>query len=344
MLASQLPTLVPVAFASGAGAGFINPIPIPSQIGPTDPGLASMDTGFTPITFQPLVAGGIPPRGQDFNGILNLESSISQWVQAGGAYPYNAGFATAIGGYPNGAVVRRSDYSGSWISTVDNNTVDPDTTAGPNWVPYGQSSALYNVNVSNANITFSALQAASGVIRLNGTLTAPITLTLPNWPGVQWTIINNYTVAGAGTNRILIKVPGSLLPVTLSPVGASQVYSNGTDLINNAWQVGSASDVGQAVALGQFTNSFGTTGWIKRPDGVIEQWGTFVGSAGGFQAINFFIAFPTGCANIVGSVEGNTATPVSFMWNTSSVNGFNGATVSPAGYVAATAAYRAIGH
>lgn len=126
MQASNAPTKSAVPFAN---SGTKNTIPVASQIGVT-PGLASFTDGFPPLTMTPLAAGGVPPYGADFNGILNFLSAGTRWTQAGGAYVYDSAFSTAIGGYPKGAMLLKADQSGYWVSTADNNTSNPDTGGG----------------------------------------------------------------------------------------------------------------------------------------------------------------------------------------------------------------------
>ncbi|WP_175141393.1 gp53-like domain-containing protein [Achromobacter pulmonis] len=128
MQASNAPSKSPVPFAE---SGSKNTIPVDSQIGIT-PGLASFTDGFPPLTMTPLSAGGIPPRGQDFNGILYFLSAAMRWQQAGGSYNYDSTFATAIGGYPKGAILLNSAGTGFWLNGADNNTTDPDS-GGTNW-------------------------------------------------------------------------------------------------------------------------------------------------------------------------------------------------------------------
>lgn len=131
MQSSQTPTLVPLAFAAN---GTKNTIPEASQIGIT-PGAASLNDGFPPLTFTPVAAGGVPPAGGDFNGILNLLSQTIRWKHAGGQFGYNSTFAndTNVGGYPRGALLLRADQSGLWLNQSDNNTANPDT-GGAGWV------------------------------------------------------------------------------------------------------------------------------------------------------------------------------------------------------------------
>lgn len=132
MQASNAPTKSAVPFAN---SGAKNTIPVASQIGIT-PGLASFTDGFPPLTMTPLAAGGVPPYGQDFNGILNFLSAAIRWEQAGAPYFYDAAFSTAIGGYPKGAVLAATSGNGSWLNLVDNNTTNPDS-GGANWVARG---------------------------------------------------------------------------------------------------------------------------------------------------------------------------------------------------------------
>jgi hypothetical protein len=131
---SSIPTKVPTTWGTSApGGNIVCPMPILSQIGVT-PGRASWTDGFPPLTFSPSGAGGIPPFGSDFNGVLCQLSQWTRWYNAGAPVSYDSTFQTAIGGYPNGAVVRSAVTAGlSWRSTVDNNTSNPDT-GGANWV------------------------------------------------------------------------------------------------------------------------------------------------------------------------------------------------------------------
>ena len=133
MKQSDLPSKLPIPFAASAGASYIRSIPEASQILIT-PGAASLTDGFPPLNFASS-AGYIPPDGKDFNGILNWISSWARWTAAGGLVPYDAAFQTAIGGYPNNAVVLSASSSTIWVSTIDDNMSDPDT-GGANWMSF----------------------------------------------------------------------------------------------------------------------------------------------------------------------------------------------------------------
>lgn len=141
MQASHSPKKSAVPFAN---SGTKNTIPVESKIGVT-PGLASFTDGFPPLTMTPLAAGGVPPYGADFNGILNFLSSAVRWSQAGGRYRYDAEFAAAVGGYPKGAMLAAVSGYGNWQSLVDNNMADPDGGGG-GWVD-STAGRLLNVQV-----------------------------------------------------------------------------------------------------------------------------------------------------------------------------------------------------
>ena len=56
----------------------------------TTAGRASLSQGFPTETSLPLTQGGVPPRREDFNGILYTLSSYAMFQQAGGKFTYDA--------------------------------------------------------------------------------------------------------------------------------------------------------------------------------------------------------------------------------------------------------------
>ncbi len=176
MLAASLPTKFNIPFANNAVPTNTNPIPQASQIGITV-GAASLVDGWPPVTFIPVGAGGTPPWGRDFNGLFN---QITAWTQfgdcAGGLPLFDASFSSAIGGYPKGALIAAiaSVTAGSpqggehlWLSTADNNTVNPDTVFNSaNWVPIPaiiDTPVTYTVHGSSPQ--FSDLNVAMGYLK-----------------------------------------------------------------------------------------------------------------------------------------------------------------------------------
>ena len=100
---------------------------------------ASYDQGFPALNMTPIAAGGVPPSGQDFNGILYDISNAAMWQQAVGILPWSAEFAQSqvSGGYPKNALVVHNAVL--YQSSVDNNTETPG--AGTNWRGVGVSNA-----------------------------------------------------------------------------------------------------------------------------------------------------------------------------------------------------------
>lgn len=243
MQTSDKPSLIPVPFAN---SGTKNTIPTDP---PVTAGLASLELGFPPVTMTPIQAGGIPPAGQDFNGILYLISAVSRWANAGGGYGYDSGFSTEIGGYPKGATLLNAAGDGFWISLTDNNTADPDA-GGAGWVPAFNQGITAVTGLTNANVTLTAAQAAKPIITLAGTLTANIQIIFPTTQQ-QWLVVNgttgNFTVTcktAAGTG------------VVIDQAGGARIYGDGTNIALPAAQVGTATKPEQAVQLGQVQQNY----------------------------------------------------------------------------------------
>lgn len=218
MQSSNQPGKISVPFAN---SGAKQPIPVASQVGIED-GRASYTDGFPPLTRTPLSAGGKPPFGTDMNGILNAATVIQQWQSAGGGFKYDSTFATAIGGYPAGAMLVRSDNSGIWVNTVDNNSTDPEA-GGAGWQPEG--AGISTVSMSNANVTLTALQAAQPIILITGTLTANLNLILPAYTK-QWAVVNSATGASFG---VTVKTASGYGYKVMTGASAT-VVGDGTDI------------------------------------------------------------------------------------------------------------------
>jgi len=182
---------------------------------------ATYTYGFPQITMTPKASGGLPPFGRDMNGILYSVTAMLQYMQAGGQYTYDASFATAIGGYNQGALVQQADLSGIWVSTADNNTSNPETT-GADWMPLDSGS--YSFNVTTANVTLTNGQAAHPVLIIGGTLTGSRIIFVPTFRQI-WTIINN---TSRGSYTLTIKTAnGTGITLTNS---VEQIVCDGTNI------------------------------------------------------------------------------------------------------------------
>lgn len=208
------PTKITVNWAA---SGDKNAIPIPSQSG----GAASFTAGFPPLTMTPKASGGVPPSGKDMNGILFSLSQAIQYEQSGGHFPYDSSFASAVGGYPIGAIVQATDNSGFWINGTANNSTDPEAF-GAGWLPLKQAGAT-SISVSSSNVTLTALQASKDTFIVSGTLTANVNIIVPVW-AKSWAIINN----ASGSFSITVKTSSGTGAILLS--GANEVIGDGTNV------------------------------------------------------------------------------------------------------------------
>jgi len=211
--------------------GLKNTIPVDSSTSTDNNGVATFDKGFPQITMQPLSAGGIPPSGKDMNGVLYSVTIQQQWQNAGMGYLFDSAYASNISGYPQGATIPSSDYSGFWINTTNGNTNNPEgTTALPTgWVPgyaYGSSA----VTISTANVNVSDILAAKDRIILTGTLTGNRILYLPQWIK-DWTIENNCTGAGFS---VIVSTRAAGATVQSIPGTIINIHSDGTNITNKA--------------------------------------------------------------------------------------------------------------
>lgn len=245
---SDIPSRIIKAFGLN---GLRNTIATNSSTTTDNNGVATFDKGFPPITMQPLSAGGLPPKGQDMNGILYSVTQQQQWQNAGGGFPFNSDFAVSIAGYPKGALIPSSDYSGYWINNVDGNSNNPESASPSNtgWTPTAHNGAVMLSGVT-ASISLSTLQAAKDQITLSGALTQNINLIFPSWRK-KWTVTNNCT------GGYVICKTSSGVGTIIYPGITCDVICNGTDVIS------------------EFPAKLQTNGEQILPSGLIMKFGTY---------------------------------------------------------------------
>ncbi|MBZ6385161.1 hypothetical protein [Pantoea piersonii] len=253
MQTSSQPKLLPIPFAD---SGSKQSIPNTSQIGITA-GRASYPDGFPPLTRTPLAAGGVPPFGVDFNGVLNDVTAAIRWEQAGAGYPFDSAFSSAINGYPKGAVIPNSTGDGYWLNTIDGNTNNPEVTTGAltGWVPTENYGVTSIAGLSSSSITLTSLQASKDRIKLSGTLTTNINVVVPAW-NKKWTVVNNCS----GGFSVTIKTPSGSGVAILSGMTAV-VIGDGTNIYqdtNVAGIAGRLLNVKYITASGTYTPTTGT--------------------------------------------------------------------------------------
>lgn len=178
-MALTYPDLLPGVFAAGAG----NHDEIPDTN--ADEGRMAWDVGFPSETSQPIVAGGVPPRRLDMNGLGNRLSQHIFFQQSGALYVWSADLD-----YPAGAHILGSngvEYIAVAASgpTVTGGSVNPTTDVNfTRWKSYQRSlvdiiypvgSIYMSVNSVNPGTLFGGTwQAISGRFLLAASSTYPL--------------------------------------------------------------------------------------------------------------------------------------------------------------------------
>lgn len=260
------PPLIPEPFAQNA-ADITNPIPQTTGVS----GAASYDQGFPAVTMQPVAAGGKPPLGQDFNGILFALSSHDYYVQAGQLFQFDVDVRDAIGGYALGTILGSVDGKTIWVSVVASNMSDPDTTVAFGWVAAFHNGYTTKGALTGGTISITPQEAAAPVIILNGTLTSNLTVLIPELLR-SWLIVNNTTGLFTTTVRALGGGTGVAVPQGgfSNPLG---VYSNGTNFYPTVAPLGvPISQAADPLTLVQrtnagivFANLFNSTAVVANP-------------------------------------------------------------------------------
>lgn len=149
------PKLIAKAFCT---EGLKNEIPETRTSGIAENSVTYHD-GFPQITMTPIAAGGKPPSGKDMNGILHEISGHIVHLNKGGMYQFDAAFAEKIGGYPKGAVLISGNLDALFLSLINNNKTNFNSTSyNGKWLKF----ATPIVNNLTSNTADSALSAAMG--------------------------------------------------------------------------------------------------------------------------------------------------------------------------------------
>lgn len=236
MLQANAPVQLITPFAQGATGSLINAVPL-VPYGGQPAGQTAYSTGFTITNFTPIASGGIPPWGADMNGLLNAATLAQIYLQAGYVYPFNATFSSGVGGYPNGARVAYANGLGTWISTADSNTTNPDTSANANWVPSPVNRGVSTVTgITGGTVTLTKNELGAPLILLEGALTSNATVVLGLPVGATYTIQNlttgAFTLTVGGTT-------GSTITLTQGSANGQTCYCDGMN-----WYTSSFSGAG----------------------------------------------------------------------------------------------------
>ncbi|HDC4367559.1 TPA: tail fiber protein [Enterobacter cloacae] len=275
MNSSDTPSRITKAFGVN---GLKNTIPVDSSTTTDNNGIATFDKGFPEITMQPLSAGGIPPSGKDMNGVLYSTTIQQQWQNAGMTYPFSQDFSDAVSGYPKGAIVPSSVYTGQWLNLNEANGTSPESPTGAStgWVPINNY-GVTQITMTSGSVVMSSLQAAKDRIIISGTLTANVNLIFPAWIK-SWVVHNNCTgnftitcrtASGSG----VVVIPGLVSRLFCDGVNISdETYNPNNDMVGavvgfamNSAPTGWLSADGSEVSRVTYARLFSRIGTIYGP-------------------------------------------------------------------------------
>lgn len=127
---SGIPYKFAAPWASQATSPYVTTVITPTAASPA----ASQELGFPPATATDPGAGGTPPNIADENGLGLYVTLWLAWVQMGGAVQFDATFSANFNGYAKASMLASTSLPGDyWVSTVDNNTTNPDAGPSSNW-------------------------------------------------------------------------------------------------------------------------------------------------------------------------------------------------------------------
>lgn len=265
MPAPTRPTNFPKPFAL---SGTRNTIPD----SPTGTNHASFTEGFPAVTMQPITSGGIPPSGDDFNGLFYDIMTHTVWGNAGGQYQFDAALSTAMGGYPQGMVLQSNDGLSSYVSLVNNNTTDFNSTPssiGSLWGTFaGASFSSAAISTTGGTTTVTASQLAANVIIVSGLLTSNVTLTFP-------ASIAKYFIINSTTGAFLVNAVASGLSVQIKQGYGDLIFCDG---VNMKYQQSS----GETKPAQDVSRSLATTYYADRASSRVGGYSTDTGAVNAY--------------------------------------------------------------
>lgn len=312
-----------IPFARDAVPDMVNDIPNDPSI--VEPQLASFKQGFPSITTIPLVAGGIPPEGQDFNGILRDITQHIVHQNKGGMYKFEADIV-ADGGYPLGAVLSANDGLSLWVSLVDANVEDFNIGTPTQWarIAFSGLDALLNGKVDKTSI-----------VQVTGASTTNIMSQKAVTDAISGFVLATQAEAEAGTDNSKYMSPLRVFQALRSAA------ANATEALRGVLRVGTQAEV-DAGALDDvavtpkklrwgFSVSLTSNGYIALPSwlgGLIFQWASGSGvTTQAAQTVPFPLAFPNACLKAFVTERSETFSDASNAWFQMTSSNVNGAVV-----------------
>lgn len=189
----------------------------------------NFETGFPDVYSLPASGGGKYVTRGEMNAVGNLASQNQFFFLAGGVNTFDPNFAAAIGGYPEGAVLKylNNGYLYDVISLVDNNTYDftADGVDGVNWKYLSVAEKLVFDDVffeGGSGLSVGSTFLGSVVAKKSGTFALVNSISaVPITPGENYegTIRLSY----AGQNNVAVTYGCGLM---IREVGESETASS----------------------------------------------------------------------------------------------------------------------
>jgi hypothetical protein len=296
------PDLILIPFGKNATPGTIDTIPKTRGPG-DDPQQATWDEGFPQVTMTPLAAGGIPPKGQDFNGVLRAISEHTVFSEHGGQFKWSSDYVTESGGYSIGDVVQADDGLNSYVSLVNTNTANFNTTPAS----IGTSWGLY----AGRNTQTQATETVAGIAEVATT---------------------SEVTTGADDSRIVTplklaqRLTAYIVQATETVFGWAKIA---TQAQTNAGTDDNTIVTPKKLRFGVSMN-IAATGYLALPSwlgGLIIEWGSTSVTAGIVAGVTFPLQFPVeflSGAILTGQPTGNnTATLTQGIQSVPTTTGMN---------------------
>lgn len=143
------PIFIPIRFAANGLKSVIQKVLQSGQ----DPEDMTWNLGTPQITMTPKEDGGLPPKGQDFNGVLYTLSDHAVQRQNGGQIVFSPDVVAEYGGYAAGSIVQSTDTLRHFRSLINNNTFNPNTqTISGRWEIYTGAGSVPTASSTTAGV------------------------------------------------------------------------------------------------------------------------------------------------------------------------------------------------
>lgn len=211
------------------------------------------------------------------------DSGNTSWLHQPGVYQYDSSIFSNVAfvGYDKGDIVMRSDGTGYWFNTIDNNITDPEASgaATAGWVPDYQAGAT-TVAMSGSSVTLTPDQYGKPLITITGALSTNLNLIFPTL-AQGWIVINNTTGGYSITAKTTSGSGVTLGTISQIVCDGTNVYAANTDSVQIVTNVAALRNIPPSLSL-----RIQTRGYYIDEDGGGAQYFPKVGASAGTYVHN----------------------------------------------------------